>query len=161
MLIGTANGTIFQRSLSDSSVLETFSEDTSSSKTVDTVTVDDYGTIWASSDCSVYYTSDGGWESYYYCPGGTVKTATDMISYGNDLYISTYQGLHVLGFSTSSGINGTSVTVDSNVLWNTGNFLSSDRINDLQLLGTQLLIATDNAGIDLSLIHISEPTRPY
>ena len=148
LLIGTANGTILQRSLSDSSVMETFSDDTSSSQTVDTVTVDDYGTIWASSGCSVYYTSDGVWESYYYCPGGAVKTATDMISYGDDLYISTYQGLHVLGFSTSSGTNGTSVTVDSNVLWNTGNFLSSDRINDLQLLGTQLLIATDNAGID-------------
>ena len=64
------------------------------------------------------------------------------------MYISTYQGLHLLGFSTSSGVNGTSVTVDSNVLWNTNNFLSSDRINDLQLFGSQLLIATDNAGID-------------
>ena len=49
LLIGTSNGTILQRSLSDSSVLETFSADASSSQTVDTVTVDDYGTIWASS----------------------------------------------------------------------------------------------------------------
>ena len=147
LLIGTANGTILQRSLSDSSIMESYIS-SSNNQTVDALTVDDYGTIWAASGCSVYYISEGSLESYYYCPGGAIKTATDIVSYGNDLYISTYQGLHLLGFSTSSGVNGTSVTVDSNVLWNTNNFLSSDRINDLQLFGSQLLIATDNAGID-------------
>ena len=128
LLIGTANGTILQRSLTDSSIMETYVSSTT--ETVDALTVDDYGTIWAVSGCSVYYTSDGSWESYYYCPGGAIKTATDIVSYGDDLYISTYQGLHLLGYSTSSGVNGTSVNVDSNVLWNTNNFLSSDRIND-------------------------------
>ena len=146
LLIGTSNGTILQRSLSDSSIVETSL--ISDAQTFDAITVDDYGTVWATSGCNVYYTSDGSWESYYYCPGGAIKTATDIVSTGNDVYISTYQGLHFLGFSTSSGVNGTLVSVDSNVLWNTGNFLSSDKINDLQLFGSQLLIATDNAGID-------------
>ena len=146
LLIGTSNGTILQRSLSDSSILETSL--ISDSQTFDAITVDDYGTVWATSGCNVYYISDSSWESYYYCPGGAIKTATDIVSTGNDVYISTYQGLHFLGFSTSSGVNGTLVSVDSNVLWNTGNFLSSDKINDLQLFGSQLLIATDNAGID-------------
>jgi ligand-binding sensor domain-containing protein len=148
LLIGTSNGSILQRSLSDSSIMETSLITDESGKTFDAITVDDYGTVWATSGCDVYYTSDGSWESYYYCPGGAIKTATDIVSTGNDVYISTYQGLHVLGFSTSSGVNGTLVSVDSNVLWNTGNFLSSDKINDLQLLGSQLLIATENAGID-------------
>ena len=146
LLIGTSNGTILQRSLSDSSILETSL--ISDAQTFDAITVDDYGTVWATSGCNVYYISDSSWESYYYCPGGAIKTATDIVSTGNDVYISTYQGLHFLGFSTSPGVNGTLVSVDSNVLWNTGNFLSSDMINDLQLLGSQLLIATENAGID-------------
>ena len=147
LLIGTSNGTILQRSLSDSSIMETSL--ISDAQIFDAITVDDYGTVWATSGCNVYYTSDSSWESYYYCPGGAIKTATDIVSTGNDVYISTYQGLHFLGFSTSSGVNGTLVSVDSNVLWNTGNFLSSDKINDLQLFGSQLLIATDNAGICL------------
>ncbi len=148
LLIGTENGTILQRSLLDSSGLDSLGNNISSPLPIDSITVDDYGIIWASSGCNIYFFSDGNWESYFFCPGGAIKEATDLVSYDNELYISTHQGLHVLDFSISSGFNGTNVSINNNVLWNTGNFLSSDKINDLQLLGSQLLIATDNAGID-------------
>ena len=154
LIIGTSNGSILQRSLSDSSsmeILRIISGDSNQDiaiPPITAITIDDYGTIWAVSGCNVYYTNEGSWTSYYYCPTGAIKTATDVIAYGDNLYISTYQGIHFLGFSTSSGSNGTSVSVDSNVIWNTGNFLSSDMINDLQLVGSQLLIATENAGIN-------------
>ena len=150
LIIGTSNGTILQRSLSDSSLMETFNlvDGATSTSPITAITIDDYGTIWAVSGCNVYYTNEGNWSSYYYCPGGSVKSATDVVSYDDNLYISTYQGLHLLGYSTSSSPNGASVSVDSNALWNTGNFLSSDMINDLQLVGNQLLIATENAGIN-------------
>ena len=77
LLIGTANGTILQRSLSDSSIMGSYVS-SSNNQTVDALTVDDYGTIWAASGCSVYYISEGSLESYYYCPGGAIKTATDL-----------------------------------------------------------------------------------
>ena len=149
LIVGTSNGTILQRSLSDSSLMETFNlVDGDSSESITAITVDDYGTIWAVAGCNIYYTDEGSWSSYYYCPGGAIKTATDVLSYGDNLYISTYQGLHFLGYSTSSGSNGTSVSVDSNTIWNTDNFLTSNLINDLQLLDTHLLIATENGGIN-------------
>jgi len=151
LLIGTSNGSILQRSLSDSSLMENIldlSQGDVVSPPITAITIDDYGTIWAISECTIYHTSEGSWESYYYCPGGAIKTPTDALVYGDSLYISTYQGVHFLGFSTSSSANGTSVSVNTNVIWNTGNFLSSDMINDLQLVGNQLLIATENAGIN-------------
>ena len=119
-----------------------------SSESITAITVDDYGTIWAVAGCNIYYNDEGSWSSYNYCPGGALKTATDVASYGDNLYISTYQGLHFLGYSTSSSSNGTSVSVDSNTIWNTENFLSSNQINDLQILGNTLLIATENGGIN-------------
>ena len=146
LMIGTSNGTILQRSLSDSSSMESINlafNDTISPITA--VTVDDYGTIWAVAGCNIFYTDDGSWSSYYYCPGGAIKTATDVLAYGDNLYVSTYQGLHFLGYSTSmQGL----VSVDSNTIWNTENFLSSNQINDLQILGNTLLIATENGGIN-------------
>ena len=146
LIIGTSDGAILQRSLSDSSSMESINlvfNNTISAITA--VTVDDYGTIWAVAGCNIFYTDDGSWSSYYYCPGGAIKTATDVLAYGDNLYVSTYQGLHFLGYSTSmQGL----VSVDSNTIWNTDNFLSSNFINDLQIFDNQLLIATENAGIN-------------
>ena len=101
LIIGTSDGAILQRSLSDSSSMESINlafNNTISAITA--VTVDDYGTIWAVAGCNIFYTDDGSWSSYYYCPGGAIKTATDVLAYGDNLYVSTYQGLHFLGYST-------------------------------------------------------------
>ena len=54
-------------------------------------------------------------------------------------------GVYVINYNLSS--NQSIVGIQSIDRWDSGNFLASNRITDLQMMGNQLLISTENAGI--------------
>ena len=115
------------------------------------ISVDDYGTVWAAGNCSIHFRPIGEdvWSEYDYCPSTNIETPSDMMIIGDSVYLATTNaGVHILNYITSSSSGSVSVSVDSQTDWSTQNFLSSDQISDLEVVGNHLLIATADSGIN-------------
>ena len=109
------------------------------------------GVIWAvtGSDLRFLPPGDGNattnWEEYQFCSSSSDQ-ATDILVSSGSLMISTEaNGVYVINYNLSS--NQSIVGIQSIDRWDSGNFLASNRITDLQMMGNQLLISTENAGI--------------
>ena len=152
LLIGTENGSVLSRSFSDSSMLpDLLIGDDSDDSGIHAIAVDDYGTIWAAGFCTVHYRtmSANDWTEYDYCQTLNIETPSDILIIGDRVHLATSTaGVHLLDFTTSSSSGSVSVTIDSHTVWNTQNFLSSNFITDLAVVGNHLLIATYDSGIN-------------
>ena len=113
--------------------------------------VDDYGTIWGAGNCTIHFKPVGEvvWNEYDYCPTQNIETPSDIMIIGDSVYLATTNaGVHILNYITSSSSGSVSVSIDSQTDWSTQNFLSSDQITDLEVVGNHLLIATSDSGIN-------------
>ena len=89
------------------------------------------------------------WTEYDDCQTQNIETPSDILIVGDRVYIATNTaGVHLLDYTTSSASGSVSVTIDSHTVWNTQNFLSSNFITDLELVGNHLLIATYDSGVN-------------
>ena len=89
------------------------------------------------------------WNEYNYCQTSNIETPSDMMIIADSVYLATTNtGVHILDYTTSSSSGSVSVSVDSQTDWSTQNFLSSDQITDLEVVGNHLLIATADSGIN-------------
>ena len=151
LVIGTSNGTIFTQSLNDS---ENGPSVSIATEGITAIASDSDGSMWAVDGCKVRFISPNSedlsvssqWDEYQYCstPSGV---ATDILVISGTVIISTENdGVHLISYSVSS--NQSVITIVDSTHWDTSNFLSSNRITDLQMMGNQLLISTENAGIN-------------
>ena len=152
LLIGTEEGSVLSRSLYDSSTMPNEKGPTSSQNAgIYALAVDDYGTIWGAGNCTIHFKPVGEavWNEYDYCPTQNIETPSDIMIIGDSVYLATTNaGVHILNYITSSSSGSVSVSVDSQTDWSTQNFLSSDQITDLEVVGNHLLIATSDSGIN-------------
>ena len=151
LLIGTADGKILSRSLIDSSTnsdLMVLDEDTT---IVRAVTTDDYGTVWAATDCSLHHmtVSQSSWTESDFCSTDLLEVPTDLLVFSDQVFVATTgSGVRVIDYSTISDSAGISVTIDGNTQWSTSNYLTSNSITQLELLNSHLLIATIGGGVN-------------
>ena len=151
LLIGTADGKILSRSLIDSSTnsdLMVLDEDTT---IVRAVTTDDYGTVWAATDCSLHHmtVSQSSWTESDFCSTDLLEVPTDLLVFSDQVFVATTgSGVRVIDYSTISDSTGISVTIDDNTQWSTSNYLTSNSITQLELLNSHLLIATIGGGVN-------------
>ena len=152
LLIGTEDGSVLSRSLYDSSEMPSIRDPQSLPNSgIYALEVDDYGTVWAAGNCSIHFKPIGVevWSEYDYCQTSNIETPSDMMIIADNVYLATTNsGVHILDYTTSSSSGSVSVSVDSQTDWSTQNFLSSDQITDLEVVGNHLLIATYDAGIN-------------
>ena len=151
LLIGTADGKILSRSLIDSSTnsdLMVLDEDTT---IVRAVTTDDYGTVWAATDCNLHHmtVSQSSWTESDFCSTDLLEVPTDLLVFSDQVYVATTgSGVRVIDYSTISDSAGISVTIDGNTQWSTSNYLTSNSITQLEMLNSHLLIATIGGGVN-------------
>ncbi|HJL59900.1 MAG TPA: hypothetical protein QF621_06080, partial [Candidatus Thalassarchaeaceae archaeon] len=152
LLIGTEDGSVLSRHLSDSSVLPDLKEgDGSDEIDIFEIAVDSYETVWAASKCTVSYLtlSSSDWIDYNYCLSDSIETPSDILIIDDQVYLATQgAGVHILDPITTVGSSGTTVSIDSNTVWSTQNYLVSNLITDLELVGNHLLIATYDSGVN-------------
>ncbi len=156
LLIGTANGTIMTQSLSNSANgPQIQSENTGSMAplVVSAITAGTDGVIWAVTGCYLGFLPPGdgtgalpSWGEVQYC-STPLGEATDIIINSGSVFISTKtNGVHAIEYNLSS--NQSVIGIEGSSHWDTSNFLASNRITDLDTMGNQLLISTENAGIN-------------
>ena len=151
LLIGTADGKILSRSLIDSSAnsdLMVLDDDTT---IVRAVTTDDYGTLWAATDCSLHHmtVSQSSWTESDFCSTDLLEVPTDLLVFSDEVFVATTgSGVRVIDYSTISDSAGISVTIDGNTQWSTSNYLTSNSITQLEMLNSHLLIATIGGGVN-------------
>ena len=152
LLIGTEDGSVLSRSLYDSSEMSNLRDSTGIQNAgIYSIIVDDYGTVWAAGNCSIIFKPMGEdvWNEYNYCQTSNIETPSDMMIIADSVYLATTNtGVHILDYTTSSSSGSVSVSVDSQTDWSTQNFLSSDQITDLEVVGNHLLISTADSGIN-------------
>ena len=123
LLIGTEDGSVLSRSLYDSSEMPNLREPTGLQNAgIYSISVDDYGTVWAAGNCSIHFKPIGEdvWSEYDYCPSTNIETPSDMMIIGDSVYLATTNaGVHILNYITSSSSGSVSVTVDSQTDWST------------------------------------------
>ena len=152
LLVGTANGTIVTQSLEDSSEGAVLQPSGPGDLGVSAIATGADGVIWAVTGCDLRFLPPGdgngattNWEEYQFCSSSSDQ-ATDILVSSGSLMISTEaNGVYVINYNLSS--NQSIVGIQSIDRWDSGNFLASNRITDLQMMGNQLLISTENAGI--------------
>ena len=151
LLIGTADGKILSRSLIDSSTnsdLMVLDEDTT---IVRAVTTDDYGTVWAATDCNLHHmtVSQSSWTESDFCSTDLLEVPTDLLVFSDQVFVATTgSGVRVIDYSTISDSAGISVTIDGNTQWSTSNYLTSNSITQLEILNSHILIATIGGGVN-------------
>ena len=152
LLIGTEDGLVLVRRLSDSAVLPDLkTADGSDDSAIHAIAVDAYGTTWAAEQCTIHHRAidASAWTDYDYCLAQNQEIPSDILIVGDRVYLATESsGVHLLDFTTTSASSGVSVVVDNNIVWNTQNYLASDLITDLAVVGNNLMIATYDAGIN-------------
>ncbi|MFL2959706.1 MAG: hypothetical protein ACJZ5P_06660 [Candidatus Thalassarchaeaceae archaeon] len=153
LLVGTANGTVMTQSLVDSSVGScSYNPVPTGAFEVSAIATGTDGVIWAVTGCDLRFLppGDGGgalinWGGYQFCSSSSDK-ATDILVNADNVIISTgANGVYVIEYNLSS--NQSQIGIQGITRWDSGNFLASNRITDLQMMGNQLLISTENAGI--------------
>ncbi len=151
LIVGTANGTMFTQSLNNS---ENGPSTPISSQSITAIASSPDGSLWAVGGCEVSFIAPDSadvtvlshWDEYQFCASASSQ-ATDILVISDTVIISTENnGVHVIDYSVSS--NQSVVTIGSSDQWDTSNFLASNRITDLEMMGNQLLISTENAGIN-------------
>ena len=151
LLIGTADGKVLSRSLVDSSVqtdLMAMDDDTA---TVRAVAIDDYGTLWAITDCLLHHmtVSQSSWTGTQLCTSDVLEVPTDLLIFSDKIYVATAEnGMIVLDYNITSDSTGISVSIGTYTYWNTGNYLTSNSITQLEKLNSNLLIATIGGGVN-------------
>ena len=151
LLIGTADGKVLSRSLVDSSVQDNLMEMDDQTTVVRAVSVDDYGTRWAVSDCSLHHktVSQTSWTENDFCTTDLLEVPTDLLIFSDKIYVATAEsGMRILDYNTTSDSTGISVSIDTNTQWTTGNYLTSNSITQLEKLNSNLLIATIGGGVN-------------
>ncbi|MDP6318574.1 MAG: hypothetical protein QF500_04225, partial [Candidatus Thalassarchaeaceae archaeon] len=152
LLIGTEDGSVLSRRLSNSAVLpDLMVGDGSDDVAIFEMAVDSYGTAWAAGKCTVSYLtlSSSDWTDYNYCLSNSIETPSDLLIIDDQVYLSTQgSGVHILDPITTVGASSTTVSIDSNTVWSTQNYLVSNLITDLELVGNHLLIATYDSGVN-------------
>ena len=166
LLIGTANGTIKSRSLFDSSIQSDLLNSSLPDYQISSIAVDQNGIVWATSEvfdtngiptdtsCMLSYlvpTSSPSWNEYQFCQDSS-EFSSDLLVYHQNgqstngvIYLSTHNdGVHVIEYTH----NGNSFSINSDNVWNTQNFLVSNQITDLEIVGDNLLIGTSDSGIN-------------
>ena len=151
VLIGDAFGQLSSISLTDSSQSSPFPSDVNSSNDdpIIDITVDQYGVIWAVSDCSAHYLmqTNNAWGTIEFCLGQENETPLEIMAIGRSLIIATENnGVHLIEYNQS--VDGSEINVISNNIWDSSNSLSSNNIADIELVNGILLIATSDSGID-------------
>ena len=152
LIIGTANGTVMTQSLVDSSYGAVLQPSGTGALEISAIATGTDGVIWAVTGCDLRFLppGDGGgalinWGEYQFCSSSSDK-ATDIIVNTDNVIISTgANGVYVIEYNLSS--NQSQIGIQGITRWDSGNFLASNRITDLQMMGNQLLISTENAGI--------------
>ncbi|MEE3277906.1 MAG: two-component regulator propeller domain-containing protein, partial [Candidatus Thermoplasmatota archaeon] len=151
LLIGTADGRILSRSLVDSSAnsdLMALDDDTT---VVRAVATDDYGTLWAATDCNLHHmtVSQSSWTESDFCSTDLLEVPTDLVVFSDEVFVATTgSGVRAIDYSTISDSSGISVSIDGNTQWSTSNYLTSNSITQLEMLNSQLLIATVGGGVN-------------
>ena len=152
LLIGTEDGSVLSRRLSNSAVLpDLMVGDGSDDVAIFEMAVDSYGTAWAAGKCTVSYLtlSSSDWTDYNYCLSNSIETPSDLLIIDDQVYLSTQgSGVHILDPITTVGASSTTVSIDSNTVWSTQNYLVSNLITDLELVGNHLLIGTYDSGVN-------------
>ncbi|RZP08347.1 MAG: hypothetical protein EVA35_03975, partial [Candidatus Poseidoniales archaeon] len=151
LLIGTADGKVLSRSLVDSSSQTNLLEMDDDTTIVHAVGADEYGTIWAASDCSLHHLtgSQTTWTEYNFCSSDLVERPSDLIAYSDNVYIATTSsGVRAIEYNTFIDASGISISIDSDTQWSTANYLTSNSITQLELLNSQLLIASTGGGVN-------------
>lgn len=152
VLIGDAFGLLSAISLSDSSEDYSIPADVNSSNSdpILGITVDQFGVIWAVTNCSAHYLTPSStvfWRTIGFCTDQGNETPLEIMTRGRSLIIPTLDdGVHLIEYNQSSG--SSEINVVSNTIWDSNNFLSSNSISDIELVNDILLIATSDSGID-------------
>ena len=152
LYIGQEDGNVTAMRLSDSSIISDIPKDVkeNSSNSILSMTLDNNGIIWATSECEMHYLLPmigSIWNSENFCLGSNQETPTDITSWNNRLYISTENsGLHVINYNLSN--NSDSIEIEKNTVWSKSNFLSSNSISGITISGEILYIATSDSGIN-------------
>ena len=106
LLIGTEDGSVLSRSLSNSAILPDLrTSDGSQNAGIYAITVDDHGTIWAAGNCTIYYKPMGNvdWSDYDYCQSLNIETPSDILIIGDSVYLATTSsGVHIINYITAS-----------------------------------------------------------
>ena len=72
-----------------------------------------------------------------------------MIAYSDNVYIATTSsGVRAIEYNTFIDASGISISIDSDTQWSTANYLTSNSITQLELLNSQLLIASTGGGVN-------------
>ena len=151
LLIGTADGKVLSRSLVDSSVQDNLMEMDDQTTTVRAVAADDYGTLWAVTDCMLHHmtVSQSSWSGSQFCSTDLLEIPVDLIVFSDQIFVATAEsGVRAIDYSTISDSNGLSISIDNNTHWTTGNYLTSNSITQLEKLNSNLLIATIGGGVN-------------
>ncbi|RZD49325.1 MAG: hypothetical protein CXT65_05850 [Methanobacteriota archaeon] len=151
LLIGTADGKVLSRSLVDSSVQTDLMATDDDTAIVRAVAIDDYGTLWAITDCLLHHmtVSQSSWTSTQLCTSDVLEVPTDLLIFSDKIYVATAEnGIRVIDYNTISDSTGISVSIDTYTHWNTGNYLTSNSIMQLEKLNSNLLIATIGGGVN-------------
>ncbi len=150
LLIGTADGKVLSRSLVDSSA-QTNLMANSTTPTIRAVAIDDYGTLWATTDCMLHHmtVSQSSWTGTQFCTNDVLEVSTDLLIFSDKIYVATAEsGMRALDYNTTSDSTGISVSIGTNTHWTTGNYLTSNSITQLEKLNSNLLIATIGGGVN-------------
>ena len=151
LIVGTSNGTIYTQSLK--TIPKMGLPFLLHQESITAIASDSDGSLWAVDGCEVRFISPNSndmsitsqWDVYQYRSTPS-SVATDIIVISGTVIISTENnGVHLINYNLS-GNQSVITIVDTH--WDTSNFLASNRITDLQMMGNQLLISTENAGIN-------------
>ena len=151
LLIGTADGKVLSRSLVDSSQQADLMSMDDESVVIRALAADEFGTIWSATDCSLHHltASQTSWTEYNFCSSDLAESPRDMIISSQFAYVATSSsGVRAIEYSTYVDSTGISVSIDSNTQWSTSNYLTSNSISQLELMDSQLLIATLGGGVN-------------
>ena len=152
LVVGTENGTLFTQSLFNSENGPSFT--IGDLQDISAIASDTDGSLWAVDGCTVRFIPPSvndisiasQWQEYQFCSFPTGEATDIILTPGTVMISMDNDGVHVINYNVISNQSEIEITGSSH--WDTSNFLASNRVTDLEIMGNQLLISTENAGIN-------------